>query len=1127
MKKLYGCQKGPSLPPRLRQLTIVMKITAVFLLAFSLGVNAKGFSQTVTFTGKNVSLEGFFSAVERQTGYTFFYNDADVGKVTPVTISLKKVSLETALEKVLRGCGLSFSIQGKTIFIRAIPPAPVGAATVVSKAEAVNLHGRVTDEMGAPLIGVSVALKGTSFGTITNMNGDYTLTLPNDSGTLVFSYIGYQPKEVLVNGRTVINIELSPSAAKLNQLVVVGYGSERRKDLTGAVSSVNMNDIQGVPIANTASALEGRLPGVTISSFSNQPGKNDPQIRIRGIGTLNNNNPLVIIDGVPDEVGALGDLSPDDIASISVLKDAASASIYGVRAANGIILVTTKRGHTGKPRVFVRETMSWQKPLVKPDYMNAYSWATAFNDFSTETGAAPVFTDVMLQKIKDQSDPDHFSNTDWFDVVYQTAPMHNHYVSVSGGSDATKYLVSGEYQNQKGVMVNTGSDRIQMRANLDSKISKAVSFGLNIRGYKQKINEPIAPASGNDGGDNGINRMISGFTRPTVPAMYSFGEYGTTDGSSLNKIKNPLSNLYQQEFNTDAYRFDGKIFGEVKFLKDFSFTSSLAVIYTSTLVEKFSPSTTSYGPDDDIVSLPGNNSLSNSSALFTRYINENLLRYNKKIGRHDIKVLVGQTIQHDQNKSFSASVKNLPSNTIRVIGASSDQPSNDGSANAFSLQSFLGRINYTFNDKYLLELNARMDGTSRLPMSEQYPIFPSASAGWLISEEPFLKGIKGISLLKVRASWGKLGNQEIGNYAFVQNYNLNQDYVFGDALSQGVAITSLANANIRWETTEMADIGLDAEFFDGRLGIVVDYFNKNTSNILFNLPIPLTLGGLSAPPQNSAKVNNKGLEIAITHAGSLGDFHYQIGVNGSYIKNKVISLGGEDQVINSNTILIPGSPIDSYYGYISEGIIRTTDQLKSAPQGLGSVPLRLGDISYEDLNGDGKITTDDRTIIGNPFPKFSYGLTMGGSFRGVDINLFFQGISGINRYYQDPASMGFRQQKLAIWNNRYTESNPGGILPRYGNATNNNAYSSYGAYGSYGLQDGSYLRLKNIELGYTFPGKMMSVIGMSNLKIYFSGVNLLTWTKVNNYDVEKDTGDDRSLGYLSTKNFSFGLSATF
>ncbi len=1077
----------------------------------------------------NVSLKEAIQSLQGQTQVKFVYTSR-INLKNKVSINADKMKLSVVLEKLLAPSQIGYRvINGQIVLVaekeqaKSIEETPDNSAMEMGQVQAFVVKGTVADEKGEKLPGVNVSIKGTTLGITTNANGEYSLNVPNENAVLVFSFVGYISQEVMVGNKTTLDISLQVDSKTLNEVVVVAYSTTKKANLTGAVSSVKMNDIDGLPISNAATALQGRMAGVTVSSFTGQPGKNDPQIRIRGIGTFGNNSPLVIIDGVPNEVGALGDISVDDIENVSVLKDAASASIYGVRAANGVILVTTKRGVAGKAKIQYRATYSVQKPLVKPRYMDGVQWATAYNDFLVETGAAPVYTDAMIQKIKDQSDPDNFANVDWFDEVYKPAPLNMQFLSASGGTEATKYLVSLEYLDQKGIMVNTNSKRIQVRANLDGKISNNVSFGINLRGLKQGINEPIAAANQNDDGDNGINRVISGFTRPTVTPRYSFGEFGLFDGTTLTQIKNPLKSLYEQQNNTDNYRLDSKVFAQVKFLKNFSFTSSFGYVYNSGLNYAFSPSTYSFRPDGTLLNAtPSVSSSSNSSTVFTRYLVENLLRYERVFNKkHDFKVLIGQTAQHDETKSFNASVRNLPSNDITVLGASAELPSNGGSASALSLQSFLGRINYTFNDKYLLELNARMDGTSRLPASQQYPIFPSASAGWIISNEPFFEKFTNVvDFLKLRASWGQLGNQEIGNYSFTQNYALGQNYLFNNVLVQGAAINSLANDMIQWETTTQTNLGLDLELFNRKVRIEADVFDKNTSNILVQLPIPNTLGGLNAPNQNAGIVNNKGVELLINHVNKIGKFEYDISVNGAMITNTIKSTAGRENWITGNTINQVGSPINSYFGYISEGLFRTQDQVGASAKQFGSTP-RIGDIKYTDIDGNGDVTTADRIIIGNPFPKLTYGINVGLKYVGFDVSSFFQGVSGIQRYYADDANMLVRAQKLVIWNDRWTVNNPNGDLPRWGNPTNNNSFSTFR------LQDASYLRLKNLEIGYTVPKKLLGSVGISNLRVYFNGVNLLTFSQNKDYDVEKSDNDVRSLDYLNTKSLSFGLSATF
>ena len=1119
---------------KIMRISFVQFIALFLVVGFSYAnpTNAQTIlDKEVTVKMNNVSLKEAIKSIQEQTQIKFVYSSR-INLKEKVSLKAENVKLSAVLDKLLVPNNIGYRVINEQIVLTVDkgqgevkqPVAPSqGAVNEKEETPATTVTGSVSDEKGDILLGVSVAIKGTTLGTITDADGTFSLSVPNEKAVLVFSFIGYLTQEVAIGNKTKFAITLQEDSKILGEVVAVGYGAAKKTNLTGAVSTVKMTEIDGLPISNAATALQGRMAGVTVSSFTGQPGKNDPVIRIRGIGTFGSNAPLVVIDGVPNEVGALGDISVDDIETISVLKDAASASIYGVRAANGVILVTTKRGAAGKPKIQYRATYSTQTPLIKPRYMDGVQYATAYNDFLTETGAGPAFTEAMIQKIKDQSDPNNFANVDWFDEVYKPAPLNMQFLSASGGTEATKYLVSVEYTDQKGIMVNTNSNRLQFRANVDSKISDHLSFGINLRGLKQGINEPIAAATQNDDGDNGINRIIGGFTRPTVPVRYSFGEFGLLDGTDLPQIKNPVRLLYEQKNNTNNYRFDGKIFGQVKFLDGFSFTSSLGYVNSFTLNYTFVPSVFQYRPDGTLFNATASvSSARNSSSLFSRYVVENLLRYEKVFDKkHDLKVLVGQTAQRDQSNSFSAGIRNLPSNDVVVLNASAELPTVGGSASALALQSFLGRINYSFKDRYLFELNARVDGSSRLPASQQYPIFPSASAGWVISNEPFFKPLsKYVDFVKLRASWGQLGNQEIGNYSFTQNYSLSQNYVFGDVLSQGVAITSLANNKIQWETTTQTNFGIDIELPNRLLRIEADVFDKNTTNILVQLPIPNTLGGLGAPNQNAGSVNNKGIELMISHSNRIGKFEYDISVNGAMIKNNITSTAGRINWISGNTINQVGSPINAFYGYESLGLFRTQEDVAASPKQFGVVP-RIGDIKYRDVNGNGDVTTDDRIIIGNPFPKLTYGANLGMRYAGFDVTAFLQGVSGITRYYEDQAAMGGRTQKLQIWNERWTVANPNGNLPRWGNTTNNNAYATFR------MQDASYLRLKNLEIGYSVPKALLKRIRMANLRVYANGLNL--WTKAVNkdYDVEKSDNDSRSLDYMNTKSVSFGLSSTF
>lgn len=590
---------------KVMRISLIQFVALFLVVSFSYAhtTNAQTIlDKEVTVKVDNVSLKEAIQNIQGQTQVKFVYSSR-IKLKDKVSLNAEKAKLSSVLDKLLAPSKIGYRVINEQIVLM-VEKAPAkgveepsqGAVKEEIEVPVFTVSGTVSDEKGEKLPGASIVVKGTTNGTVSDIDGGFSLSVNDDKAVLLVSSIGFLAQEVAVGKATTLNIILQADEKMLGEVVAVGYAEAKKANLTGAVSTVKMSEIDGLPISNAATALQGRMAGVTVSSFTGQPGKNDPVIRIRGIGTFGNNAPLVIIDGVPNEVGSLGDISVDDIENISVLKDAASASIYGVRAANGVILVTTKRGAAGKPKIQYRATYSTQTPLIKPRYMDGVQYANAYNDFLVETGAAPAYTAEMIQKIKDQSDPNNFANVDWFDAVYKAAPLNMQFLSASGGTEAMKYLVSVEYSNQKGIMENTNANRLQFRANLDSKISNHLSFGVNLRGLKQGINEPIAVANQNDDGDNGINRIIGGFTRPTVPVRYSFGEFGLLDGTDLPQIKNPVRLLNEQQNNTNNFRLDGKIFGQAKFLDGFSFTSSLGYVYSSTLNATFVPSVFSIAP---------------------------------------------------------------------------------------------------------------------------------------------------------------------------------------------------------------------------------------------------------------------------------------------------------------------------------------------------------------------------------------------------------------------------------------------------------------------------------------------------------------------------------------------------
>lgn len=984
-----------------------------------------------------------------------------------------------------------------------------------------KVSGIVKDATGELIIGASIIEKGTTNGTITDLNGNFGLSVaPN--ATVVISFIGYANQEYIINKDNMsLKVTLKEDTEMIDEVVVVGYGVQKKENLTGSVSSVNFKDVASMPVANTANMLQGRLPGVMLTGNGAQAGHDDPEIRIRGVGTLNNNNPMVLIDGVESSVSQISQLPSEDIASVSVLKDAASASIYGVRAANGVILITTKRGGEQKPTISYSGSMALQQATVLPDYVNSYEWAKMYN----ECHPATAYTDEMLQKLQDGSDPDHFANTNWLDEMFRTAPMHQHHLAVSGGSKDVHYMISTQYFKQEGILRNTANQRFNFRSNLDAQLG-IVKLGLNLSGSRQNIDEPTTSVD-----KEGLMRYLTWFTRPTVPAKYSNGEYGYVDGNSnisQSVAKNPLYALNNGYKDNKHYRFDGNFFGEVDIIKGLKFRSSLAYKFYMNDVTTFNPRDLArYNAEGTELAKAGTqNTLTDYHYLETSYTNENILTYNNKIGLHEFSVLLGHSIQSTRWDKNESSKQGFPTDNIYEMDGGTQNDKVTGSAEEASLQSFFGRVNYNYGGRYLFEMNMRRDGSSRMPKKNRYANFPSFSGAWLLSNEAFMQNVKFLNSLKLRASWGKLGNQEIGNYAYLETLSSQGGYYFGDKKYVGMKRAKIANENIKWETTTITDFGFDASFWRGKINVVFDWYEKNTSNILLRLPMPnIFLGDLDSPYQNAGKVRNRGWELAVNYYDQKGDWTWQAGFSVSGVKNEILEMGGVESIDN-NIINREGDAIGSYYGLKAVGIYRTEEDLnrvnaKGQPIKQNGQTPQLGDIMYEDYDNNGNITDDDRQVIGNPFPKVQYSFNLGFSWKNLDVTTFWQGIAGLERFNWDETTISNGGNKTVRWLNRWSQDNPNGNMPRLGGEINNR-------YSSFWLTKGDYLRLKNIEIGYNFQkAPWLTKLGVQSLRVYVAGTNLLTFTPLDDYDPEKQSTDLRGDVHPNTKTYSFGINVKF
>lgn len=985
------------------------------------------------------------------------------------------------------------------------------------------VKGQVVDHNGEPIIGATIKVVGTDRGTVTNLDGKFTLEGVN-TGKLNISYVGFGTKEVNFRAGETLNITLDEDMEALDEVVVIGYGTTKKANLTGSVAAVDFTEISNLPVANTSNLLQGRLPGVVLQLNGAQAGHDDPEIRVRGIGTLGDaskNNPMVLIDGIESSISQMSELPAEDIQSVSVLKDAASAAIYGVRAANGVILVTTKRGLEMRPQVTYSGSVALQEATVLPDFVGGYDWALMFN----EAQPARAYTQDMLDKLKNGSDPDHFANTDWAREMFRTAFMQQHHLSVQGGSQAMHYMFSVQYLDQDGIMKNTRNKRYNFRSNIDAKLGR-VKLGLNLAGSKQSVYEPTTGVTG-----EGLMRDLTWFTRPTVPVKFSNGHWAYNDGNgaiSQSTFKNPLRDIYNGKRDNDHYRFDGKVFGEVDILDGLKFTSSLAFkLYTNRMMTYSPRNEAHYNAEGDEIAPAGTqNTLTNYDWFQTGWINENILSYNKKFGDHQLGVLLGHSIQENRYDVDTSSKQGFPTDAIYELNGGTQNPSANGYAEEDALQSFFGRLSYNYADRYLAEFNIRHDGSSRLPKNNRYATFPSFSAAWVVSNEAFLQNVDWLSSLKLRASWGKLGNQEIGNYAFAETLAAQGSYYFGDKKYIGMRATGIANENIKWETTTITDFGFDASFFKGRLSTTFDWYNKVTNDILLQLPMPgIFLGSLGAPYQNAGKVKNTGWEWSVNYYDHAGDWNWNAGFSLSGVHNEIVDMNGQES-ISGSTINREGEAIGSYYGLKALGLYRTeADLQRTNSEGKqimqnGQAP-QLGDIMYEDFNDDGNINDDDRQIIGNPFPKLQYAISLGASWKNFDLSMFWQGIAGLDRFNWETTVISNGGNKSTRWLDRWSASNPGGSMPALGREYND-------TYSSFWLTKGDYLRLKSLELGYTFrKNQLFQQWGVQSVRLYLAGSNLLTFSSLDDYDPEKFSSDMRNDAHPNVRAYSFGVIVKF
>ena len=972
-----------------------------------------------------------------------------------------------------------------------------------AQSNTIAVKGKVMAD-GEPVIGATVLVKGVSTGTATDMDGNFSLNVASKA-VLVVSSIGYETQEVPVNGRKLINVVLKSDVVALKDVVVVGYGVQKKVNLTGAVSSLSTDELEGKPIANVLEAMQGTTPGLVIQQGTSTPGS-VPSINIRGLNTMNNNDPLVIIDGIE---GSLANLNPADIEQVSILKDASSTAIYGSRASNGVVLVTTKKGKAGKVEISYDFMYGVQQPTSLPKIADSWVYAELYNEAAVNSGRAAKFTPEQIAQYRNGG-----PNVNWVKELYnRNSPQSSHSVSMTGGNDQLSYMASLGYLDQSSMFKGPdyGYKRYNARLNVSHKVTNNFTLNLTSQFARNDIKEH---AYWTEWIIEQANRMP-----PIYPIKNEDGSYNYPAGSNSNGLQRLEEGGYRQNVNDELL---GTIQAEWEVYKGLKLIGSAGGRVWNNKLHENRKAFEGTGDSENKLT---------EQFYRSKNITTNLMvTYNTKIGKHSIGGLLGYAYEGFSEKQFSTSRLTEDSKYDIFVGdLSGDKVSNTGSASDWAIYSGFARATYNYDEKYLLEFNIRNDYSSYFAKGNRSGVFPSFSAGWRISEEKFWSVLKPyVPSLKIRGSWGLVGNNRIGAYQYMQTVSVKNGISFGDKLAQTAEFAS-ANPDLKWETTRMANIGFELGLLNNDLNITFDCFNNRTKDILVNLPVP-GLFGNGAPIQNAGKVETRGWELSVNYRLKTGPVVHNFAGNISDSFNEVIDTRGTEIIGGSDvqTIIKEGYPLYSYYAYRSDGFFQNEEECQKGPHLEGITP-KPGDIRYLDKNGDGVIKPDDdRFIVGNDFPRYTFGFTYGLEYKGFDFSMMWQGVGRRNKWMRGESVEAFHNNNegpvMDFHQDRWTPNNPDATYPRLtmGAESANNAAKS-----DFWIQDAKYLRLKNAQIGYTFPQQWMKKLYVKNLRIFASVQNPLTFTKMKGGWDPEYTGDGSGRAYPVARVYSFGLNVKF
>lgn len=1015
----------------------------------------------------------------------------------------------------------------------------------------------LSGEDNLPLPGVSVLVKGTSSGTVTDIDGKYTVPVSSDDAVLVFSFIGFTTVEIPVGNQNNIEIKLNPDTQSLEEVIIVGYGEQKKETITGSVASVKGGELAKSPTLNLTNSLAGRMAGVVAVNRSGEPGYDGSGIRIRGSNTLGNNDALIVIDGIPARSGGLDRINPNDIESISVLKDA-SAAIYGARAANGVILVTTKRGLDGKPELTFQVNQGFAQPTVIPELANAAQYAEMLNDLDIyglpvsewdaanqayqtsgeytrpngQVRSAP-YTPEDLELYRNGSDPWGHPNTDWYGETLKTwSPQSRYNLQLVGGSENVKYLTSLGYQNQDAYYKNsaTGYKQYDFRVNLDAKINEYINVTLGVLGREEFRFFPTR-------GAGAIFRMqMRG--KPNQPAYWPNGLPGPDIENGENPVVITTNQTGYDHDTRDYFQSNGSIVFKIPGVEGLKITGTASVDKTMRNLKRWEIPWTLYemgnGFEDDGVTpvlVP-----SQRGPAEPRLRQENINQLNILVGttatydkviaeKHSINLLAGFNKETVEGNNFNAFRRYFISTAIDQMFAGGDlEKNNGGGAFEQARMNYFGRMAYNYDEKYLAEFLWRYDGSFIFPRDTRFGFFPGIMLGWVVSEENFWKNGIGdkFDFFKIRGSWGQMGNDQVAAYQFLSTYGFNS-YIIGGVETKTLFETRVPNRGITWEVANNANVGFEGQFLQGKIFFEFDLFYNKRTNILWqkNASIPQSTG-ISLPQENIGEVENKGFDLNMGTRGNIGEFQYSFSINGGYAKNQILfwdEAPGAPEWQQST-----GKPMNTFLVYQYDGVFRNQEEINSETLDYSALTnnLRPGDMRYVDYDGDGKITPDDRVRMdNNDIPLFQGGANINASWKNLDISILFQGALGARQYVSAGESGNIGNFLLDIYENRWTIDNPSSEHPRIANRSDQ--YYSNG--NTYWFRSTDYLRLKNVEIGYNLPQAMADRIGVGNLRVYLNGLNLLTWDKLKVYDPESNNSTGQY--YPQARIISTGLSVTF